>query len=922
MPEKLNSRSWVAPSALLPLVSLSFLVLVACDNPHETMVDNPPLSSASAKTFDRENQLVSLVLTKFFLENPEKSEVNLSDIKADLLKNANILGVGDLDFSSVPEVFHRHRLVTNSTPVVHETPPLKQSFSVEIHGSSTSVTRGEPVKFTAKTQDGRPNPEFQFAKIEPRESSTGVDEVPVFEHPPSLSNEFVTSFEDVGLGQVVVRSYDASGATARAVVKVEVTNSPPKIEVENMPAEVHRGEKISPAVKVADPEGDRVSLVAELPDASTLASERGVSFSIQELGTHQVNFTARDEYGATCTTNMTIDVKNRPPSLANIEKQIVAHPKEEVRIVPLVTDADGDEVSVKAETEGQHLSHAPEGFSVSFEHPGDHTVRIVAKDEHGGATEATTIISVKNRPPVISMSDGSKKFTRNQIIRIVESIKDPDGDEFTATMTISGQEYMVSPSGETTAPAPKIGSYPVRILAKDSRGDSSFIESEIQVVNAPPSVEIGVSPELIHRGDKVKISALAQDSDSDPLLYKFTVNDRSYEPNTLGQLEFEAVAIGEIKASVLVSDPEGGTAVAEKTVSVVPRPPVVNLSMPSSEGVRNQEFQVFATGHCPETSEPIEKFEIVEPPTGQQVKSGEFLVSFSRLGQNAVKIRGISKSGVDSVAQSEVLITNMPPVSKIIEAEKLVSNRGTEMSLSLDYRDSDGSSKPQSSRWSVSSGKVVKSEATSAVVQFDALGEHEVSVETEDEDGARCVSVAVVRIENLPPSIELRPPQGSLFRDQPIDLEILASDPDLSDGSPEIELSSPSPSFRKVSDAGVVAFSETGSHIVKVTATDKHGSSTSEEAELVLKNSPPKVRLVFPEKNMRIGENIRISAAAEDLESKELEYQFAINGVRFPSSPDSHVDVELLKTGKNEISVSVKDGDGEVVTEKTQISLQ
>jgi len=920
--KKLNSRRCRPSTALFLLSFLSFLSLVACDEPGRSSASVAPKSAMPGKMLERESQLVSLVLAKFFLENPEKSEVSLSTIKSDLLKNANMLGSGDLDFSSAPEVFYRENVAVKSSPSTQDAPLVEQKFSVEVSGPTSPVVRGEAVRFTARTQAGRPNPEFQFAKIEPRASSTGIDEVPVFEHPPSLSNEFVTAFEDVGWGQVVVRSYDASGVTARAVAKVEVTNASPKIEVENMPKEVHRGEKISPSVTVTDPEGDNVSLVAELPDSAVLVSDRGVSFSIQELGAQKVSLTVRDEYGATCVTNMIINVKNRPPELTNLKNQVSAHPKEEVKIIPQVLDPDGDAVSLKAETSGKYLTHTPEGFSVSFDRPGDHSIRVTATDEHGGLTEADTIVRVKNRPPVISMLDGSKKFTRNQPLHIVKSIQDPDGDEFTATMTISDQEYAVMSTGKTPALAPKIGNYLVNILAKDSHGDSQSIESEIQVVNAPPSVEIKTPTEPIHRGDRVKISALSQDPDTDPILHKFTINGTSYEPSTVGELEFVADTIGELKASVIASDPEGGTATAERTVHVIPRPPVIELSMPSASGVRNQAFQVFSKGRCAETSEPVEKFEIVEPSTGQQVKSGEFLVSFPKLGKNVVKIKGTANSGTSSVAESEVLITNMPPVSKIIPLGDLASNRDLAVNLSLEYTDPDGSPRPRSSTWSVPSGKLVESDNNSAIVKFDTLGEHKVSVETEDEDGARCVSTTTIRVENLPPLVALNPSQGPFFRDQPIDLQISGSDPDQADGYPKIKISSSSPTFRKISDAGPVVFSETGSHTVKITATDKHGSSTSEEIELVLKNSPPKVRLVFSEKNMRIGENIRIVAHAEDLESKKLEYQFAVNGVRFPPSSVSHVDVELIKAGKNEVSVSVKDEDGEIAMEKAQVSLK
>lgn len=333
------------------LIAITLLVLPSCTPSPPKSPNEEQSPESRSYSLDKEFHVLGLVSSKHFLENPSKNSVELRVLEKEIEKTAALLGLGVLNILALPPTVTRSGpRSTENTYAPLPTPPHDE-FNVTLSTESESVPRHRTVKFYASAASSSPSPEFQFATVKPVPNDCGVDEVPIFEHPPTSYNEFETFFDEVGETKVVVRAFDASGSTARATSTVVVTNAPPKITVENLQREVHRGEKITPVLKVSDPEGDSVSVYAEVPESAKIEKDPNISFSIQELGTHKIKFVAKDEYGDSTVTNVSVTVTNRPPTIAfDGGPKTNTSPNVEVLVSPRASDPDGDSVNLQAET--------------------------------------------------------------------------------------------------------------------------------------------------------------------------------------------------------------------------------------------------------------------------------------------------------------------------------------------------------------------------------------------------------------------------------------------------------------------------------------------------------------------------------------------------------------------------------------------
>lgn len=86
--------------------------------------------------------------------------------------------------------------------------------------------------------------------------------------------------------------------------------------------------------------------------------------------------------------------------------------------------------------EGDYLS--------KFENPGEYKIKIIATDDKGGVSKEYYTVTVKNRPPeILEFSDGVKA-ARNKPFRVVEGVRDLNGDEVVSTLEggkYSGREF-------------------------------------------------------------------------------------------------------------------------------------------------------------------------------------------------------------------------------------------------------------------------------------------------------------------------------------------------------------------------------------------------------------------------------------------------------------------------------------------------
>jgi hypothetical protein len=281
---------------------------------------------------------------------------------------------------------------------------------------------------------------------------------------------------------------------------------------------------------------------------------------------------------------------------------------------------------------------------------------------------------------------------------IETSITDPDGDSFTYSWSIIGDQYSPSLTGSglsRTFSPPGPGRYKISVTATDEHGNEDTRSDFVNVTNRAPTflslppVQTAVGGIAASEGDMsttFQVSTVANDPDGLPLTYTWSVEgpsgvdgDPNLTPTGIDNgVEFIAPNAGEYTVSVVVSD--GFDSISDSSsITVNNRIPSVSLSFSPSEPVRDETITLTATV-IDEDKQNIDftwtgfefftDFEVTSTTGPQEittgVDSGKYrsreIIQFS-LGEIQTKTIGVSiTDGYASVSDSvDITIFNSLP---------------------------------------------------------------------------------------------------------------------------------------------------------------------------------------------------------------------------------------------------------------------
>ncbi len=302
------------------------------------------------------------------------------------------------------------------------------------------------------------------------------DQLIVTYSPPlNSSGEWHTKVGDAGTYRVRVTVSDGKSTTSKEVIIiVEPKNKPPVIRIPSQ-ITVHEGDTIVLKPNVTDPDGDNVTVTfSGLMNSSTYTT------NYKEAGSYVETITATDGKN-TVTKSITINILNtdRPPEIS-IQSPVIVTETQEVKLKPIVTDPDGDNVTV---TYSGAVNSKGE-WNTTIGDAGTYKAVITASDGQMTTTkDVKIIVKPLNRPPVIQRMKDITVY-EGDTIKLRPVIIDPDGDNF--TVTYSG--WMDSDTYTTNYN--DAGTYIVKVTATDTKGASSTQEVKITVLNKnrPPEI--------------------------------------------------------------------------------------------------------------------------------------------------------------------------------------------------------------------------------------------------------------------------------------------------------------------------------------------------------------------------------------------------------------------------------------------------
>ncbi|RLE42618.1 hypothetical protein DRJ48_03135 [Candidatus Woesearchaeota archaeon] len=370
-------------------------------------------------------------------------------------------------------------------------------------------------------------------KVIVEEVNVTPEEVPVEEAPTTVEEEEVAPVEEV--------------QPSPAPVEEVPEGIPVKRFVE--------GELVELSVKAVDPDNDQLTVMYSKP----LDENGRWQTEIGDAGQYRVNISVSD--GKTVVSKevlLIIEPKNKPPVI-EIPDEITVKEGETVKLEPVITDPDNDEVTVTY----TGWMDSPT-YTTGYEDAGSYIVTIIASDGLNSVAKdvKVNVINV-NRAPVIAQIQ-PVKVTEGALVNISPEVSDPDGDE----VSISFSEPL-DENGQWQTKEGDAGEYEVIITATDGKAvTTSKVKISVEPLNRPPVIQ-RIPDIVVNEGEIVKIEPVIIDPDGD----SFTVSYSGWMHSDTKVTTYQDA--GTYTVTVTATDSKGASSSLDVKVTVndVNRPP-------------------------------------------------------------------------------------------------------------------------------------------------------------------------------------------------------------------------------------------------------------------------------------------------------------------------------------------------------------
>ncbi len=235
------------------------------------------------------------------------------------------------------------------------------------------------------------------------------------------------------------------------------------------------------------------------------------------------------------TCRMPFKFKNTPPQ-PHIDE--ISQVGGEVTVKLYAEDPEDDKVSLKVDFGDGYVTQWSEfvqsGYILTFTHQysssGNYTMKIQAKDEYGAESKLLDYVIGLNLPDISIYGPDTAHV--NDSVTFVVKVTDPDGDKVAVRFdwgdgdTSDWSSFVPSGSNiSMTHIYSNVGTYNVKVQAKDEKEMMSNLTHQILIINDAPSASIVSAPDNAHVGNSVTFTAKGSDPDGDRVAIRFDWGD-------------------------------------------------------------------------------------------------------------------------------------------------------------------------------------------------------------------------------------------------------------------------------------------------------------------------------------------------------------------------------------------------------------
>ncbi|MBF0468907.1 MAG: hypothetical protein HQK61_08485, partial [Desulfamplus sp.] len=677
----------------------------------------------------------------------------------------------------------------------------------------------------------------------------------------------------------------------------------------------------------------------------TLSTDSTFTTSKLSVGIHNVTLVVIDSNGDKGYADVTITVQ---PSNPTIKITSPLNGSSYSYNTPLVTttgdyvlfeataadaqDLDPDDIKITWRSSidqefGSGSSVSPVTLSA-----GSHLITATATDTDGDTATDSISITVKNQPPVasISLPSDNASFAFGDLVTFMGSATDPEQGKLTgdALVWTSSQGDLIGKGEVVASNSLKSGINIITLTVTDSSGAQDTASITITVGNAPPRAEI-TSPAdgaAFAFRETITFKGTGVDSEDGNLPVSSLVWTSSSSSVALGEgtsLSVNNLPSGTHTITLTVTDSEGATAKDQIVVVVGNTVPIPVITAPANNSSHSFGRVVAFSGTASDAEDG--------PLTGKSLSwssdkdgvlgSGEsFSTTKLSINTHVITLTATDNAGLKGTTSITVTVGDSPPEVLITSpANKSSHGVGKPITFSGTGTDiEDGILTGENLSWVSDQDGFLGYGAS--LTKYDLSVNTHVITLTARDSGSRTSSKSItITVGNASPAALITLPADNSTHAFGQSIAFTGTGTDAEDGS----LTGNSLKWES-SIGGFLGYGANittdklavGTHIITLTATDSKGLANSDTITVKITNTPPSaVKILAPSDGaaFNLNESIQFSGEASDSEDGELKGDSLVwtsNRVASPLGNGQKVSVNNLAIGQHLITLTATDSSG------------
>jgi PKD repeat protein len=655
----------------------------------------------------------------------------------------------------------------------------------------------------------------------------------------------------------------------------------------------------------SDPDGDALTYRWDFDGNGTQDGDGPeITHPYPAAGTYEATLTV-DDGRLSHAVFRTVVVASAPPVASITPSAATPLTAQSVTFTATATDPDGA-IAAWAwdlDDDGSFDDGTGPSASTAFPLPGPRPVRVRVTDEDGQTAVGAATVTVLNRDPVAAFSFSPDPVPQETPVTFTSQATDPEDRLASLEWDLDGDGAYDDATGATaTATFSSAAPRTIGLRVTDEDGGAAERRSEILPGNQTPDVGFTISPESPLSGEAVAFNATAQDPDGAIAGYEWDLDgDGAFDDATGGVATSSYAIPGSRTVRLRVTDDEGASATAQRTFTVLNRPPVAAFEVPVV--LRNEPAVFTSTSSDPEGRLSSVAWDLDGDGAFDDGDTPSVTRIFSTSATVTVSLHVADADGGQDTFTADLIPGNHSPTASFSQSPARVLT-GEPVRFTSSASDADGAI--ASLEWDLGAGFAVG--AAEIETSYAVPGQYPVRLRATDNDGASATGEQTIFVGNRPPVAQFSYSPALVVKGRPVTFTSQSSDPEGRLAALEWDLNGDGAFDDAAGETAARAFTASGPTSVGLRATDRDGGEDVFRLSLVPGNKAPSAGFTVAPAAAGLGATFTATAADEDGAVARVEWDFDDDGA-FDDGSGAVAFWTFPAPGTYRVSVRVTDDD-------------